>query len=1003
MKLYYAHYPALEDHFVRFMQENRTNPVDKWLFVCSSSLLAQRLQMRLAGEMGALANLHFITGSALVGRLDEEAPGQTLPLLPQDHVRDFLIKEILTEPGLDRYPLSRGFVQAVKSSLRDLADSLADPAVLEEHLLSMPDYVLEQDAGRFAWLTRVYKRYLERENSIPGYRSYQTAFERALSQVETSPWLRSFSHIVVYGFYDMPGRQLELISRLRMNYDITVFAPYEKHPAYVFAQKFFETNWLSVPGAQDVSSPWHTALGQSAPFVFAGSGSAPNSQVEIISAPDVKGSVFYIVKEIYRRLQAGQRPADMAIVARSLAPYQDEIRQACRENCIPLDASFTYPLSKYALGTFCLHLLELGASGFAREKVLAVFSSPYFKQANRVAWRRLASRSVISRDVSQWEDLLPQDDDCRGEVLAWIHTTQAQLQQLSDAQPWESGVQAALSFLAAQVDETAFQAKDAEIYHKIQETISKMKTYRAVRAHCRAGELVQEIIQALAALTFNEVEAVRGGVSVVDAMRVRGLRFKTVFLVGLNDQEFPLVTVEDPILRDYYRYQLRDTLGYWINPSLDRADEEKLLFYTALTTATEHVYVLYNRYTADGKVAVPSVYLAELARACELNLQAPDAPRVSGRLLERLRACEVLSLTAKELSYRVIFSENPAEKYRAAGLLSADKSQSLAAAYSLAQTGSLNAYDGKIASGAELFSRENSRGFFPSALQELGACPMKYFFNRGLHLGEPEEPASRQSLPPNKQGTAYHEILKEFYQTLVESGQLDNLFDEGIAQHMQRVLSRYYTADSYRVFGIYPVVWEIILENIRQKLSTFAVQDVHQLGALIPQYFEQEVTMEPTEELALRLRGIMDRVDVDPATKQFRVADYKSTRKGTKDLAKDFFTRLVFQPVLYIIMARALAQLTNYESAGSCLLSIDPYSKRDLTAAQYEAVRARAISFLTQLTEVVKKGTLFMCPGEICTYCPYHLLCRKDAFKPLLRAQKSAQHASLEEARRYDA
>ncbi len=195
MKLYYAHYPALENRFARLVQETRTNPVDKWLVVCASSFIAQRLQTRLAGELGALANLYFITGSVLVSQLDQEAPGDTLPLLPQDHVRDFLIKEILSEPGLKRYTLSHGFVQAVKSSLRDLSDSLADPAVLEEHLLSMPDYVLEQDGGRFEWLVHVYKRYLERENSIPGYRSYQTAFERALNQVETSTYLHSFSPV----------------------------------------------------------------------------------------------------------------------------------------------------------------------------------------------------------------------------------------------------------------------------------------------------------------------------------------------------------------------------------------------------------------------------------------------------------------------------------------------------------------------------------------------------------------------------------------------------------------------------------------------------------------------------------------------------------------------------------------------------------------------------------------------------------------------------------------
>ncbi len=1002
MKLYYAHYPALEGHFVHFVRENHTNPVDKWLVVCASSFIAQRLQTCLAEELGAVANIHFITGSTLLGRLDQEAPGDTLPLLPQDHVRDFLIKEILSEPGLDRYALSRGFVQAVKSSLRDLADSLADPAVLEEHLLAMPDYVLEQDGGRFEWLVHVYKRYLERENDLPGYRSYQAAFERALNQVENSAYLQSFSHIVVYGFYDMTGRQLELIDRVRSCYPITVFAPYEKHPAYAFAKKFFETNWISSPGAEEVSTFHPMALGKSASYLFAGSGSSRGADVEIVSAPDVKGSVFYVVKEICKRIQAGQRAADMAILARNIAPYQEELRYVCRANCLPLNASFVYPLYKYALGTFCLNLLELSASGFAREKVLAIFSSPYFKEPHKATWRRLVSRSLVKRDVSQWNDLLPQTSGFQEEVLTWINTASTQLEQLTHAQRWTVGVQNTLDFLDAHVDKEAFQEKDAEIYQKIRETITKIGTYCAVRAQCNEGELVQEITQAVAALTFNEVEAVEGGITVTDVVRARGLSFKTVFLLGLNDQEFPIVTPEDPILRDYYRYHLRDTLGYWINASLDRGDEEKLLFYDAVTSATEHLYVLYNRHGTDGKPVVPSVYVAELARACELNLQAPDAPRVSGRVLERLRTCDTFCLTPKEISYRLILSDDPLKGYRTAGLSNDEKERSLTAAQALKQAGSLDGYDGIIASGDALFARENKRGFSPSALQELGACPMKYFFNRGLRLGEPEEPASRHALPPNKQGTAYHEILKEFYQTLVKKGALHNLFDAGLVEYMQQTIGRHYTRNSYRMFGIYPVIWEIILENIHQKLGAFAVQDVKELGAFVPSYFEQEIITKPTQELPVSLRGFIDRLDIDEGTKQFRIADYKSTRKGTTNLAKDFFTRLVFQPVMYILMAQQDARWKGYQTAGSCLLAIDPYNKRELSADEYAAVKARAVSFLIHLTNLVKSGTLFMCPGEACMYCPYHLLCRKDAFKPLLRAQKSALHVALEEARRYD-
>ena len=999
MQLYYAHYPALEEQFVRFVRKNRLNPTAKWGVVCASSWIAQRLQARLARELGAVANIHFITASSLVGRLDSEVPGITLPLLPQNHVQEYLIKELLTEPGLDLYPVSRGFVEAVKSALRDMEDSLVTPEVLEEHLQSMPDFVLEQDGGRFHWLVRLYKRYVEKTRTIPGYRPYQQAFERALNQVEKSTYLKSFSQLIIYGFYDMTGRQWELLSRVCACYPVTVFAPYEKHPAYGFAKKFFESNWLGSPGAQDVNKPQAGALGACASHLFASGGSAPNEQVHIVSVPDVSGAVFYTAKEILKELEKGLLPADIAVIVRTLAPYQDEIRRVFKANCLPLDAGFTYPLTKYALGNFCLNLLSLTDNGFARENVLALFSSPYFNQPDKAAWRRLVQKSAVKRDLAQWHGLLPTDNEFTPAVQTWLTQKACVLEQLNRPQPWQSGAAQLSAFLQAYVDTSAFQGKDAEIFQGVQETLMQLATYAAVRPACREGELLKEAAQALNALTFNEAESVRGGITVTDALRARGLQFKTVFILGLNDKEFPLITTEDPILRDYYRYQLRDTLGYWINASLDRGDEEKLLFYNAVTCERENLHVCYVRYGQDGKPAVPSIYAAELARVCELNLQAQDAPRVSGRLSERLATCPTAFLTPKEVSYQIALHPQAKENYQRAGLLTVQKERSLNAARALAEVGALGNFDGIIASGPEIFARENTRGFSPSALQEVGACPLKYFFNRALHLGEPDEPASRHELPADKRGTAYHKILQDFYETLSHQNLTHHLFETGIVDVMAQSIAKFYTPNSYLVFGIYPVVWEMILENIRQKLTAFATQDVKQLGAFTPSIFEQEVVAQMAG-LPVKLRGIIDRVDVDPAAKTFYVVDYKSSRKGSGKLAQDFFTQLILQPFVYLLLAPTLAQLKNYRPAGACLLAISPYKKSELTGEEFKAMYAKVCAFLTRLTDLVKHGTFFINPSDLCTYCSYGMLCRKDAFKPLLRARKSAQLRALEEARK---
>lgn len=1005
MELFYAHYPSLEKSFVRLVHTRRQSPLEPWLVVCASSFLARRLAGVLAREKGAVANIHFITGSALLRTLDAEQ-GPALPAFPQDNLRDFLLKDILTEPGLNRYPVSCGFVQALKASLRDLADSLADPDVLEEHLNSTPDPVLSQEAERFGWLVRVYRRFNEREAQIPGYRPYQQMFERALNGVDSSAFLQGFKQIIFYGFYDMPGRQWELISRIQAMYPTAVFAPYKKHPAYRFAQKFFETNWLgSSPAALDEDEQDFGALGAGGTFLFAPQGAASAPGVNIVSAADPRGEVFFAAKEILRLTEKeGYQFSDIALIARSVAPYQDEVRRVFKQNCIPLDASFSYPLLKFPLGVFCLNLFSLAARGFERDTVLAVLSSPYFRAEQKYKWRALALSSLASRDLSQWQDLLPQTKDFDPAFLTWLETCQARLEALNAPRAWEDVSALALGFLADNIDEAAFRGKDAEIYRAVCEKITSLQQYAAVRAQSRTGETVSELTDALNSLSFNEAENVRGGVTFTDAVRARGLQFKAVFILGMNEKSFPQIVPEDPVFRDRYRYLLRDVLGYWVNQKLERVDEERLLFFAAATAAREKLYALYARTGADGKEAVPSVYLAELARAANLAWSPEETPRISGRISEQIASVAPEFLTPKELSFSIILCPNSApENYQQAGLFTEEVGRSLSAAQLLSQTGGPHVFDGFVTSGREIFSRANDgAGFSPSALQELAACPMKYFFDKGLNLEEKDDAMSRRELSADKRGTAYHEILQDFYAELYRLGITHDVFDSAAVEYLNRAADGRYTNASYKAFGIYPVVWELILQDIRTRLAQFVEEDLKNLGPFTPSYFEKEFARLEVPGLPFKLRGVIDRVDVDAAHKTFVVADYKSSKKGTKNLAADFFTHLIFQPFLYVLAAEKLLELAGFTSAGSCLLSINPtYARRDLEPAAFKALRPRAEKFLALLANYVKQGTFFLNPSDLCDYCPYAAICRRDSFACLMRARKSAQSRQLEEAR-YD-
>ena len=1003
MALFYAHYPSLEKSFLYFAQHNRQS-LEPWLVVCASSFLAQRLRTQLTREQGAVANVHFCTASTLLYKLDSEA-GPALPVFPQHHLRDFLLKDILTEPGLDLYPISRGFITALKEALRDLADSLATPEVLEEQLRSLPeDGEFAQDKQRFAWLVRVYKRYLEREAALSGYRPYQQLFERALAQIATSSYLKQFSKIIIYGFYDMPGRQLEFISHLRAHYSLTVFAPYAKIPAYAFATKFFETNWRGAfPSATDADEQDFGALEKSGPFLFAPQGNAAAPGVRIISAATVQSEVFFAAKEILRLVEEEHYNLDdIGLIVRTQAPYQQEVRRVFAQNKIALQTSWTYPLQQAPLGAFCLNLLTLAQTGFERQSVLSVLTSAYFSKPQKKAWRKLAEKSLVSMNLNQWRDLLPQTEGYDPEFLAWLEHCNTQLRELDAPGPWTQKCEQARQFLAENLDEKSLLGSELEIYQKVNACADSLSDCDKIRPS-RRGEFVHELTDALASLSFNHVENAPRGVLFSDILRARGLRFKIAFLLGVNEKIFPQIVPEDPILRDRYRYMLRDVLGYWINQKSERTQEERLLFLAACSMAQEKLYVSYACRDASGKEQVPSVYVAELARAARISWSAQQGPFVSALLTHRLASIKPVFFSPKEISYAIMLAGRDAEKnYQTAGLCTVNTSRQVTAAAALNRLGATGPFDGHVASGETVFEKtQQNGGFSASALQDLAACPMKFFFRKALHLKDREDVYSRWEMGADKRGRAYHKVLEEFYKELKRLGITHDLFDSGVEEYMDCALAKRFTLQSYREFGIYPVVWELLLAQMRQRLIAFAKEDIKTLGTFTPSYFEREFAALPIPELPFKLRGIVDRVDVDTQEKTFIVADYKSSGKGTKDLAKSFFTHLIFQPFLYVLATEKLPELKGFTPQGACLLAIQPkYDRRDLSAKELTALSSRALSFLTQLANVVKQGNFVLNPSDLCAYCPYSGICRKDSFACLVRARKSGPIEQLEEARR---
>ena len=1004
MQIFYAPFRALEEQFTDYACALRPGPQRQVLVLCPSMRVAARLRRLCAQRAGFISHLSFCTFSQLLARIDVENASGKAPLLPGDALHDYLLKTLLSAPPLARYKPSRGLISALRASLRDLADSLAEPDVLEEQLQQTSDPQLQPQLAHLQWLVRLYGAYLQKMDEIPGYRSYKQYFADALSALPQSAYLHSFHEIIVYGFYELTGRQLELFGALGDSYPVTAFWLYAKHPAFRFGRKFFETNIQGAGPARELAVSWQeTAAGETLKNLFSPQQSAqPPQGVHWASAPDPQGEVFWVVKEMLRlHEEQGVPYEEMAVCARSLQPYKTLLPAVCAQNRVPLEGAFSFSFASQPLGAFLLNLLSLRRGGFEHEDLLAVVSSPYFKQKNN--WRYLIKECLAQRDFSQWTDLVrPSLSFYDPGFLPWLEQIKLRLEFLDKPLPWEQLLRAAQELLAEYVLEEGLTPSEQTLWQQTQQVLNGFSRYSCISQKAKVGEFLDELFAALQNVSLQTAPASAKGVCAAEALSMRGLGFKVVFLLGMNEKSFPQIQRQDPFLPDYYRRILRDQLGFWLNQKMERLEEERQLFFCLLESAQKQLYVSFLRNDAEGKALVPSGYVVELARAAGTDLQQMPLTHISGRLIERLKQTPVRWLTEKEMSVLLAAEGAESQEYAQASLAGPGEEASLQAARQIACWGGLTGRDGAVSCGEEIFLQKSQAGLSPSALQDLARCPMKYFLSRVVGLTEKEEALSRSELAPDLRGRVYHEILMEYYAALYKEGLAGELFPSALQQRMEQAIAKNYNPQSYKRFGIYPVIWELLLQDIQQTLTDFALQDAQHLDGFVPSIFETvfEKIYQPSAQIKLKLKGIVDRIDVRTGDSCFRVLDYKSSRHGSKDLAADMFKKVILQPFLYLVMTQQQPQTAGLKPAGAALLTIQKgYSRQELSADGFEAVRPRAEQFIALLAGLIRKGVFFISPGLHCSYCPYAAVCRKDAYRSLLRAKHTPQARMLEEAK----
>jgi ATP-dependent helicase/DNAse subunit B len=440
-----------------------------------------------------------------------------------------------------------------------------------------------------------------------------------------------------------------------------------------------------------------------------------------------------------------------------------------------------------------------------------------------------------------------------------------------------------------------------------------------------------------------------------DPLAIRARRFRAVFISGLQEGEFPTPAVVEPLLSDDQRRELAAVSGVRLRTGDGTLARERYLFYACVARATERVVLSYRSSDEEGNLALPSPFISDVG-----ELLVSDWP---DRRRRRLLADVVWPA-----------DEAPTERDRARSRVTERTPEPQP----------LRLTDASL---DHVRHREIVSG---GALEAYAACPVKWLVEREL-----QPPSLEPDAEPLTRGSYMHDALEQVLRRLGQAVTPDVLprafgILEGVLAELPPTVAP----------GRSEAVRAGALRMIEADLRRYLEYEAGDGCTWPPQAlelrfgFDGEQASLPALELdGVRVRGVIDRVDVDPDGNRAIVRDYKTGSSRPEYQGARWRVDRQLQVALYMLAVRELLGLQPvaglYQPVGgndlrprgiflvgelpsACLVANDGRDA-DQIADELDAASAGAVALAARL----RSGELTPSP-ETCSRdgCRYPAICR---------------------------
>jgi ATP-dependent helicase/nuclease subunit B len=1030
----------------------RADPFAPLAILVPSATLLARLRHLLAVEQGlSLLNVHFLTFHQLALRLADEARHNSgeAPFLRvvDDLFFEQLIRHLVRSRLTSLTPLqllghSSGTWGALWSTVRDLQDAGVDP---REALRGVREGYFEKDDA--AWLESLFSLHAavkELGQSLE-VGSPDDLSESVTALVPTSIFLTSLQRAFYYGFYDLTQVQLSFFEAVCKTVPTTLFFPLDKGTPSGFARRFFDRAIQPC-----VTSP--DAITRLPESPAADTAPATLSFRSVIGVEEELASTCRTILDLVET--NGYQFEEIGVVARTLDPYRSYLQPVFDRHRIPLSTNAGRPLIHEPLCKVLLQLATLPLDDFYRTTVLDVVTSPLYatvlsneksEHYRSEQWKIIVPALQITRGIEEWkrlehasrsmlkfdgEENLDAGGSCEiaPEVIRLLWQVVSQLLENCSALPQRGKVGILVAAFQRLLDQHVrcpdpaeisaqdpFATRLASTWDAIDRTLSGLRDLDLIGEEVTWADFVELLTHAFERTLIPLESSSHQGVQVLDVMAARGVPFKALFVLGLNEKVFPRYIREDAFLRDRHRRVLDATLGFKIDEKLNGYEEEALLFRLLCQAASHRVFLSFQRADDAGRMLASSPYLDEAGRRFGMDMRSVE--KLPRRLTERVaqRPTTRMFLPPADLTqWMAMVGQDPTALLPVAGAdAEAFRLGIEALAYIEDDNPSLNPFDGICGPLDRHWSGLLRRGMAPTPLERYARCPFQYFAADVLRL-EPIRREIAQRPDAALLGTLCHAALRRCYEELIGAGwPMDPIQEDRIVRIIHSAVDQAAVECEVQHCTGHYLLWELAKEQVIVLVRAAVTEDqeAQAESPFTPIAFEVEAEgtvpgLTIAHHAPLKIHGRIDRLDRHRTSGALRIIDYKfkvgsDIKPEDRRLIQSAVRGYRLQPPLYACLsipdhpAPSLVQFVFLAPNWPA-----PVAHSTFEAATWSTdVGTLLRKTIGLLAEGIRTGQFFILPDAYCDLCEFRVACRREHTPTWWRSYRAAEPKVLKALR----